>query len=55
MLEGEFSLSPLKCDVSFKITNISEVNNDHLKFNDDFKRHVTFGRTPVLLIALLIG
>jgi hypothetical protein len=44
MLEGgiESSLYPTKCDMPFKIINRSKFNNDHLKFNDDFKKHITF-------------
>jgi len=34
-----------KCHVTFKITIGSKCNNDHLKFNDDFKRHIMFERT----------
>jgi hypothetical protein len=40
--------------VTFKITIGSKFNNDHLKFNDDFKSHPTFRRTRVFLLALLL-
>jgi hypothetical protein len=38
----------------FKITNGLKFNNNHLKFNGNFKSHITFEMTPVLLIELLI-
>jgi hypothetical protein len=41
----EFSYSHLKCDVHFKITNKSKVNKSHIKFNDNFKNHITFMKT----------
>jgi hypothetical protein len=34
------------CDVTFKITNRLKVNNDNLKFNGDFKNHITVRMTP---------
>jgi hypothetical protein len=30
---------------AFKITIVSKSNNDHLKFKDDFKNHIIFGKT----------
>jgi hypothetical protein len=33
------------CNVIFKIINRLKVNNDNFKLNDNFKRHVTVGRT----------
>lgn len=32
-----FYWCPFNCDVHFKITNRLKINNDNLKFNDDFK------------------
>jgi hypothetical protein len=32
--------------VAFKITNKLKVNNDNLKFNGDFKSHITVERIP---------
>jgi hypothetical protein len=32
--------------VAFKITNRLKVNNDNLKFNGDFKSHITVKKTP---------
>jgi hypothetical protein len=40
-----FSWYPRDCDVSFKITNRLKANNDNLKFNNDFKSHITVRRT----------
>ena len=37
-----FWCSP-NCDVVFKITNRLKINNDNLKFNDDFKSHIAVG------------
>ena len=37
---------PYNCDVAFKITNRLKVNNDNLKFNSNFKSHITIERTP---------
>jgi hypothetical protein len=34
------------CVVAFKITNKLKVNNDNLKFNSDFKSHITVEKTP---------
>jgi hypothetical protein len=40
-----FFLCFFNCDVIFKITNRLKVNNDNLKFNSDFKGHITVRRT----------
>jgi hypothetical protein len=40
-----FSLCHSNCDASFKIINRLKVNNDNLKFNGDFKRHITVDKT----------
>jgi hypothetical protein len=37
---------PHNYDVAFKIINRLKVNNDTLKFNDNFKSHITVGRIP---------
>jgi hypothetical protein len=39
------SLCPSKYHVTFKVTIESKSNNDHLKFNGNFKNHMTFWRT----------
>jgi hypothetical protein len=39
-----FSWCHPNCDVLFKITNRLKVNNDNLKFNGNFKSHITVGR-----------
>jgi hypothetical protein len=41
-----FFLCFFNCDVIFKITNRLKVDNDNLKFNGDFKSHITVRRTP---------
>ena len=41
-----FFCCPLNYDVAFKIINKLKVNNDNLKFNSDFKNHITVGKTP---------
>jgi hypothetical protein len=40
-----FFLCPLNCDVTFKIANKLKRNKDNLKFNGDFKSHITVERT----------
>jgi hypothetical protein len=40
-----FSRCPSNYDLTFKITDRLKVNNDNVKFNDDFKRHITVERT----------
>jgi hypothetical protein len=39
-----FSWCHPNCDVLFKITNRLKINNDNLKFNSNFKSHITVGR-----------
>jgi integral membrane sensor domain MASE1 len=39
--------------VTFKIINRLKFNNDHLKLNDNFKCHITFKITLILLTLLL--
>jgi hypothetical protein len=43
-------LNPLKYDVIFKITNKLKFNNNHLKFNINFKSYIIFRRTPKELL-----
>jgi hypothetical protein len=43
---------------AFKINNRSKFNNNHLKFNINFKSHITFGRihpryTPTVYLGVL--
>ena len=40
-----FFLCSFNCEVVFKITNKLKVNNDNLKFNDNFKMHITVEMT----------
>jgi hypothetical protein len=40
-----FSRCPSNYDLTFKITDRLKVNNDNVKFNDDFKRHIIVERT----------
>ena len=47
-------VSPHKCDIVFKITNISKFNNYHLKFNSNFKSdHIIFMNTSLILTLLV--
>ena len=41
----EFLWYSLNYNVTFKITNKLKVNNDNLKFNDNFKSHIIV-KTP---------
>jgi hypothetical protein len=46
MLEGPLSFyCHSKCYIAFKITIESKFNNDHIKFNGNFKSHMTFWKT----------
>jgi hypothetical protein len=40
-----FFWCPPNCDMPFKIINRLKVNNNNIKFNSDFKSHITIGRT----------
>jgi hypothetical protein len=40
--------------MAFKIINRSKINKSHLKFNSNFKSHITFGMTLESLKTLLL-
>jgi hypothetical protein len=40
--------------MTFKITNELKFNNDHFKFNSDFKYHITFEITSLYHYSFLI-